>query len=194
MILNRKLGIIHLKIVYCGPALSGKTTNLEVIHAYTMPEMRSEMMSLKTGEDRTLFFDFLQLEFGEIYGLRPKFGIYTVPGQVCYASTRKATLRGVDGVVFVADSQAERLGDNLRQIRELEQTLATMGQQLSDFPFVLQCNKLDLPNSMHPRQLHAEIGHLDAPYFPSVATHGVGVADTLEAILKRTLNVLHQPA
>ncbi len=112
MFINQRLGELHLKIVYYGPALSGKTTNLEIIHARTNPEMRGDLVSLKTRDDRTLYFDFLQLELGKIKGLKPKFSLYTVPGQVYYAASRKLVLQGVDGVVFVADSVRDRLPDN----------------------------------------------------------------------------------
>jgi signal recognition particle receptor subunit beta len=113
MFVNRKLGELNIKIVYYGPALGGKTTNLEYIHASVDPKLRGELVSLKTQEDRTLFFDFLQLGMGQIKGLKPKFNLYTVPGQVIYASTRKLVLEGADGVVFVADSQEERLDENI---------------------------------------------------------------------------------
>src|SRR4030042_6735466 len=123
MFINWKLREINLKIVYYGPALSGKTTNLEYIHSKLKPEMRSDLISLKTREDRTIFFDFLQLEIGEIKGMKPKFQLYTVPGQAIYTASRKLVLQGADGVIFVADSQWSQLQENLVSLRSLDEHL-----------------------------------------------------------------------
>jgi signal recognition particle receptor subunit beta len=151
--INRKLGELNLKIVYHGPALSGKTTNLEYIHASVAPELRGELVSLKTQEDRTLFFDFLQLEVGRVKGLKPKFNLYTVPGQVIYAATRKLVLEGADGVIFVADSQQNRLRENVDLLANLGSHLSGIGYRLSDFPLIVQCNKQDLPGVLPPEVL-----------------------------------------
>jgi signal recognition particle receptor subunit beta len=140
-------------------------------------------VSLKTREDRTIFFDFLQLELGEIRGLKPKFSLYTVPGQTQYAASRKLVLQGADGVVFVADSQRHRLGDNWRTLADLERHLTQMGHQPEAFPFVLQCNKQDLPTALPPKVLKARLERNGVLCFGSVATQGAGVFDTLKAII-----------
>ena len=183
MFINQKLGELNLKIVYYGPALSGKTTNVEYIHANVDPSLRTELVSLKTQEDRTLFFDFLQLELGRVGGLKPKFNLYTVPGQVIYAASRKLVMEGADGVVFVADSQAHRLRDNIDLLGNLAIYLARRGQALSDYPLVMQCNKQDLPNSLPPDELRSRLKQYSVPCLGSVATEGEGVADTLKMII-----------
>ncbi|TKJ31289.1 MAG: gliding-motility protein MglA [Chloroflexi bacterium B3_Chlor] len=183
MFINRKLGELNLKVVYYGPALSGKTTNLEYIHDNIDPRLRTELVSLKTQEDRTLFFDFLQLELGQVKGLKPKFNLYTVPGQVIYAASRRLVLEGADGVVFVADSQADRLRDNIDLLGNLVIYLSKKGQALSDYPMVLQCNKQDLPNAMPPEELRNRLRQDSVPCLGSVATEGEGVFDTLKMII-----------
>lgn len=183
MFINRKLGELNLKVVYYGPALSGKTTNLEYIHASLDPRLRTELVSLKNREDRTLFFEFLQLGLGRVEGLKPKFNLYTVPGQVIYAATRKLVLEGADGVVFVADSRADRLRANVALLRSLAVYLSRMGHSLSDYPLVLQCNKQDLPNAMDPEELRSRLRQDSVPCLGSVATEGVGVFDTLKMII-----------
>lgn len=183
MFINRKLAELNLKVVYWGPALSGKTTNLEYVHEHIAPQLRSELVSLKTREDRTLFFDFLQLETSLVKGLKPKFNLYTVPGQVVYAASRKLILEGADGVVFVADSQAERLQENVDNLAGLAASLTRMGLDLSDYPLVLQCNKQDLPNALSPEVLRERLGQDGVLCLGSVATEGTGVFDTLKAII-----------
>lgn len=180
---------LNLKIVYYGPALSGKTTNLEKIYARVNPRHRSEMVSLKTNEDRTLFFDFVQLEMGKIGGLTPKINLYTVPGQTYYEASRRLILRGVDGIVFVADS-AEGSGDrNIQTWEIMLDHLEYYNLKLKGFPLVLQCNKQDLPNAFSTTIL-SELLHVDGiPVFPSIAIRGEGVFDTLKAI---TVNVMTQ--
>ncbi len=181
--INRKLGELNLKVVYYGPSLSGKTTNLEYIHANIDPKLRSELVSLKTHEDRTLFFDFLQLELGRIRGLKPKFNLYTVPGQVIYTASRRLVLEGADGVVFVADSQADRLRDNSDLMGSLAAHLSKMGHRLTDYPIVLQCNKQDLPDALPPEDLRRRLQQDDMPCLGSVATEGVGVFESLKMII-----------
>ena len=181
--INRKLGELNLKVVYYGPSLSGKTTNLEYIHANIDPKLRSELVSLKTHEDRTLFFDFLQLELGRIRGLKPKFNLYTVPGQVIYTASRRLVLEGADGVVFVADSQADRLRDNSDLMGTLAAHLSKMGHRLTDYPIVLQCNKQDLPDALPPEDLRRRLQQDDMPCLGSVATEGVGVFESLKMII-----------
>jgi signal recognition particle receptor subunit beta len=183
MFINRKLGELNLKIVYYGPALGGKTTNLEYIYSSIDPRLRSELVSLKTQEDRTLFFDFLQLEVGSVRGLKPKFNLYTVPGQVIYAATRKLVLEGADGVVFVADSQAARLQENIALLDSLAVYVGRSGQGLLDYPLVLQCNKQDLPNTFPPQELRRRLRQDEVPCLGSIATQGVGVFETLKTAI-----------
>lgn len=174
---------INLKIVYYGPALSGKTTNLEYVHSKLKPELRGELISLKTREDRTIFFDFLQLEVGEIKGLKPKFNLYTVPGQVIYAASRKLVLQGADGVVFVADSQWDRLQDNIESMRSLENNLRQLGYDPAHLPLTIQYNKRDLPNRAPIAVLKARLGRNGVSHIESVAIRGIGVFDTLKTII-----------
>ncbi len=187
MFINWKLGEINLSIVYYGPALSGKTTNLEQIHAHTNPKVRSELFTLNTREDRTIFFDFIQLEVGQIGKLRPKFGLYTVPGQVYYESTREAVLRRADGIVFVADSAANRLEENVASWHNMEQHLAKMGRRLQGFPLVVQVNKRDLPDALPRTSIMAAMGAEGYPSYEAVASKTAGVPETLQAILRLVL-------
>jgi hypothetical protein len=187
---NARLRELNLKIVYYGPALSGKTTNLQFIHARTNPHMRSNLVSLKTREDRTLFFDYMQLELGEIKGLKPRFSLYTVPGQVEYAATRKLVLQGADGVVFVADSGPDRLTENLWCLSGLDKYLREMGLGLWRFPLVLQCNKQDLPSALRPEVLMARLGWTNVPCLGATASDGPGVFETLKAIISQVVRTL----
>jgi len=187
MFINRGLKEINLKIVYYGPALSGKTTNLQYIHAHTNPNIRGELVSIKTHKDRTLFFDFLQLELGEVMGLKPKFHLYTVPGQVFYVASRKLVLQGADGVVFVADSQVNRLDDNIESLQDMKGYLAEMGCQPDDFPLVIQFNKRDLPNVAPVPLLRSTLAANGRPCFEAVAIEGEGVFDTLKVIIQRVV-------
>jgi signal recognition particle receptor subunit beta len=182
MFINWQLRELNLKIVYYGPALSGKTTNLEQIHARVDPKRRSELVSLKTHEDRTLYFDFLQLELGKISGFTPKIHLYTVPGQTYYEASRKLVLRGADGVVFVVDSAAERLRDNLESWRNMNQHLASLEGSPANIPIVLQFNKQDLPSAVPPPFLKRAMRVNGYPTFSAVAVQGQGVFDTLKAI------------
>ena len=187
MFINWKLREINLKIVYYGPALSGKTTNLEQIHARTNPTVRSELFTLDTHEDRTIFFDFLQLEIGRIGKLQPKFGLYTVPGQVYYEATRAAVLRRADGVVFVADSQAGRLEENLASWRNMRQHQREIGQQLTHLPLVVQLNKRDRPDALPVEELKAALGVEAYPCYAAIAIRGIGVPKTLQAAIRLVL-------
>jgi signal recognition particle receptor subunit beta len=187
MFINRRLKEINLKIVYYGPAMSGKTSNLQYIHTHTNPKIRGELVSVKTHEDRTLFFDFLQLELGEVMGLKPKFHLYTVPGQVFYVASRKLVLQGADGVVFVADSQVHRLDDNIESLQDLKGHLAEMDCQVHDFPLVIQFNKRDLPNAAPFSLLQSTLATNGRPCFEAVAIEGNGVFDTLKAIIQRVV-------
>ncbi len=193
MFINWALQEINLKIVYYGPGMSGKTTNLEYIHSKMDPSLAGELVSLKTKEDRTIFFDFLQLEVGRIKGKKPKFNLYTVPGQVYYASSRKVILNGVDGIVFVADSQKHRMDGNIETLLDLENNLREDGHSLDKFPWVIQYNKRDLPDIDSIENLQKRLNYFNVPYFEAVAIKGTGVFDTLKAIINKVVaNVQNQ--
>lgn len=183
MFINWKSREINLKVVYYGPEMSGKTTNLQYIYLKMNPDLRSELIALKTRGDRTLYFDFLQLELGQVAGLKPRFNIYTVPGQVHYQSSRKLVLQGADGVVFVADSQWQRLEANVAMVQNMEENLGTLGYDRQRVPLVLQCNKRDLPDIAPPLVLQQQLGLHEAPCFSAIAAQGTGVFDTLKAII-----------
>ncbi len=178
---------INCKIVYYGPGLGGKTTNLQYIYNKTSPESKGKMISLATEADRTLFFDFLPLDLGTIRGFTTRFHLYTVPGQVFYDASRKLILKGVDGVVFVADSQEERMEANIESIRNLEENLREHGFDLSTIPYALQFNKRDLPNVMAVEELYRVLNFKREPTFEAIATTGIGVTDTLKAVAKQVL-------
>ena len=181
---------INCKIVYYGPGLCGKTTNLQYIYKRTNPEAKGKMISLATETERTLFFDFLPLSLGEIRGFKTRFHLYTVPGQVFYDASRKLILKGVDGVIFVADSQLERLEANQESLDNLRTNLAEHGYSLEKIPYVIQYNKRDLPNALpvdELRQLLNPIGVLD---FEASARTGQGVFETLKAVSKLVLTEL----
>jgi mutual gliding-motility protein MglA len=178
---------IDLKIVYCGPAMCGKTTNVQHIYKMLPPQQRGELVSLPTINDRTLFFDFLSIESDYVRGFKTRFHIYTVPGQVHYSLTRRAVLIGADGVVFVADSQTDKLQDNIESLEDLGEHLRFYKKDLTTFPFVLQYNKRDLPDIMPVDTLDARLNTLYVPAFESSAITGMGVANTLNAIRKIVL-------
>jgi hypothetical protein len=178
---------INCKIVYYGPGLGGKTTNLQHIFTKTAPERKGKMISLATEADRTLFFDFLPLDLGTIRGFTTRFHLYTVPGQVFYDASRKLILKGVDGVVFVADSQRERMEANVESIRNLEANLKEHGFDLSAIPYALQFNKRDLPNVMPVDEMYRMLNFKREPTFEGIAPQGVGVFDTLKAVAKQIL-------
>ncbi|MBN2494756.1 MAG: gliding-motility protein MglA [Deltaproteobacteria bacterium] len=181
---------INCKIVYYGPGLCGKTTNLQYIYAKTNPEAKGKMISLATETERTLFFDFLPLSLGEIRGFKTRFHLYTVPGQVFYDASRKLILKGVDGVVFVADSQLERMEANLESMENLKVNLAEQGYDLNQIPYVVQYNKRDLPNAASVEELSRLLNPGKVPEFQSIASTGWGVFDTLKAIAKLVLQEL----
>ncbi|RME24054.1 MAG: gliding-motility protein MglA [Deltaproteobacteria bacterium] len=181
---------INCKIVYYGPGLCGKTTNLQYIYAKTNPEAKGKMISLATETERTLFFDFLPLSLGEIRGFKTRFHLYTVPGQVFYDASRKLILKGVDGVVFVADSQIERMEANLESMENLRVNLAEQGYDLDKIPYVIQYNKRDLPNAAPIEELHRLLNPNNVPEFQAIASTGWGVFDTLKAIAKLVLQEL----
>jgi len=178
---------INCKIVYYGPGLGGKTTNIQWIHERTREESKGKLISLATETDRTLFFDFLPIELGTIRGFRTRFHLYTVPGQVFYDASRKLILKGVDGVVFVADSQDMRRDANVEAIDNLRLNLKDNGYDLNELPYVLQFNKRDLPGAMPAGEMTQELQFREEPVFEAIATRGDGVFDTLKSIIKLVL-------
>jgi mutual gliding-motility protein MglA len=183
---------INCKIVYYGPGLCGKTTNLQHIFESTAPQSRGKLISLATETDRTLFFDFMPLELGTVRGFKTRFHLYTVPGQVFYDASRKLILKGVDGVVFVADSQEERMDANVESLYNLEENLQAQGYDLMKLPYVLQLNKRDLPNVIPVDELSAELRRKEEPVVEAVASSGAGVFDTLKAVAKQVLTELRK--
>ncbi|MEK6682972.1 MAG: ADP-ribosylation factor-like protein [Nitrospirota bacterium] len=178
---------INCKIVYYGPGLGGKTTNLQYIYKKTSPDAKGKMISLATETERTLFFDFLPLALGTIRGFKTRFHLYTVPGQVFYDASRKLILRGVDGVVFVADSQVERMEANIESLENLRTNLSEQGYNLDAVPFVVQYNKRDLPNAVPVEEMNRALNPKNVPSFEGVAKDGRGVFDTLKEIAKQVL-------
>ncbi len=178
---------VNVKIVYYGPGMSGKTTNLEVVHQRAPEVNRGELTSISTDGDRTLFFDYMPLELGTVAGMRTCFQLYTVPGQVYYNSTRKLVLQGVDGVIFIADSSPSMLDQNLESLRNLEENLNEYGKSLATLPHVIQWNKRDLPDAMAPEELERHLNHHSAPTFEGVANSGQGVFPTLKALAASVL-------
>ena len=183
---------INCKIVYYGPGLCGKTTNLQHIFESTAPQSRGKLISLATETDRTLFFDFMPLELGTVRGFKTRFHLYTVPGQVFYDASRKLILKGVDGVVFVADSQEERMDANVESLYNLEENLKAQGYDLMKIPYVLQLNKRDLPNVIPAAELSAELVRREEPVVEAVASTGAGVFDSLKAVAKQVLTELRK--
>ncbi len=181
---------INCKLVYYGPGLCGKTTNLQFIYAKTSPEAKGKMISLATETERTLFFDFLPLSLGEIRGFKTRFHLYTVPGQVFYDASRKLILKGVDGVVFVADSQIERMEANIESLENLRWNLQDQGYNLDKLPYVVQYNKRDLPNIAPLEELRELLNPTKVPDFEACATTGIGVFETLKAVAKAVLTEL----
>ena len=178
---------INCKIVYYGAGLGGKTTNLQQIFDKTNEKQKGKMISLATETDRTLFFDFLPLDLGTVRGFKTRFHLYTVPGQVFYDASRKLILRGVDGVVFVADSQPERMDANIEALENLQDNLREHGYDFTKIPYVLQLNKRDLPNVMPVDVLKNELIKKNEPVFEAVAFQGSGVFETLREVARQVL-------
>ncbi len=178
---------INCKLVYYGPGLCGKTTNIQYIYEKTVPDSKGKLISLATETDRTLFFDFLPLNLGTIRGFKVRFHLYTVPGQVFYDASRKLILKGVDGVVFVADSQPMRMDANVESIHNLRKNLKDQGYDLNAIPYILQCNKRDMDNAVSMEEMSRVLRLKDEPMFEAVATTGTGVFDTLKALAKMVL-------
>lgn len=181
---------INCKIVYYGPGLCGKTTNLEYVYNKVNPDTRGKMISLATENERTLFFDFLPVDLGTIRGFKTRFHLYTVPGQVYYNASRRLILKGVDGIVFVADSQAERMDANLASMQNLYENLADYGYDPRQLPLVLQYNKRDLASVVPADELSAQLNPGGLHEFEAVATEGEGVFDTLRAVSKQVIKAL----
>ena len=178
---------IHCKIVYYGIGYCGKTTNLQYVFKSINPSVRGEMLSIATETERTLFFDFLPLDLGTVQGFRTRFHLYTVPGQILYERTRLAVLNGADGIVFVADSQAEKFEENVQSITELEMNLRRLGKDLGNFPFVMQWNKRDMPSALPVHILERYLNRRRVPSFEAIACSGTGVYSTLRSISKRVM-------
>jgi mutual gliding-motility protein MglA len=185
---------INCKIVYYGPGLGGKTTNLQYVYQITSSENKGKLISLATETERTLFFDFLPIDLGQIRGFRTRFHLYTVPGQVFYDSSRKLILKGVDGVVFVADSQEERMDANLESVSNLAENLKEQGFDLAKIPYVLQLNKRDLPSAVPADDLKQQLLVKGEPVIEAIATQGVGVLTTLKAVARQVLVELRKSA
>jgi len=185
---------INCKIVYYGPGLCGKTTNLQYIYNKTNPDAKGKMISLATETERTLFFDFLPLALGEIRGFKTRFHLYTVPGQVFYDASRKLILKGVDGVVFVADSQIARTEANLESLENLRTNLAEQGYSLDKLPYVVQYNKRDMPSVASVDELRSLLNPNSVPDFEAIASTGVGVFETLKSVAKLVLTEVKRQA
>ena len=183
---------LNCKVVFYGPGMSGKTTNLEIVHQKAPEENKGELTSISTDGDRTLFFDFMPLELGTVRGFKTRFHLYTVPGQVYYDASRRLILKGVDGVVFVADSQEERMDANIESLYNLEENLLSQGYDLMKIPYVLQLNKRDLNNIIPVEDLSSELLRKGEPVVEAVAATGAGVFDTLKAVAKQVLTELRK--
>lgn len=183
---------VTVKIVYYGPGMSGKTTNLEVVHQRAPESNKGDLTSISTDGDRTLFFDFMPLDLGTVAGMRTQFQLYTVPGQVYYNSTRKLVLQGVDGVIFIADSSASMMEENLESLRNLEENLREYGKDIKTIPMVIQYNKRDLPDALPVEELEAKINRFGAPSFEGIASSGQGVFPTLKALAANVLDTIHE--
>lgn len=188
--INHEAKEIHCKIVYYGPSLSGKTTNIQWVYNQTSQEDKSEMVELATDVERTLFFDFLPLNLGEIQGFKTRFHLYTVPGQVVYDASRKLILKGLDGLVFVADSQKTRMEENIQSLKNLEKNLSFQGYDLQDIPFAFQYNKRDLSDIESLSTLRSELNTYNAPDFEGEAPCGKGVFESLRSVSKTIIKLL----
>ena len=181
---------INCKVVYYGPGLGGKTTNIQYVYEKLAPETKGKLVTLATEMDRTLFFDFLPLELGEVKGFKTRFHLYTVPGQVYYNASRKLILRGVDGVVFVGDSSESRFDANIEALYNLHENLKEYDISLDEIPFVMQWNKRDMPDAIPMDELNEELNPEGYDNFPAVAVDGTGVFDTLKCTAKQVLRQL----
>jgi signal recognition particle receptor subunit beta len=181
---------INCKIVYYGTGLGGKTTNLEYVYSKVNPDTKGKMISLATETERTLFFDFLPIDLGEVRGFKTRFHLYTVPGQVYYNASRRLILKGVDGIIFIADSQRTRAEANIEAMHNLYENLESYGYDLSEIPFAIQYNKRDMPDSMSMEELRAQLNPMGVPDFEGVAIDGTGVFETLKSVSKAVVKNL----
>ncbi|HMA34355.1 MAG TPA: gliding-motility protein MglA [Chloroflexia bacterium] len=181
---------IHCKIVYYGPGLCGKTTNLKYIHSAVPGQAKGDLISIATETERTLFFDFLPLDLGQVHGFQTRIHLFTVPGQVLYERTRVAVLNGADGVVFVADSQRHKLQEDVQSLQELARNVTLMGKKFLEFPLVMQYNKRDLENALPVEVMDRYLNSIRVPRYEASASSGVGVFDTLKAISKLVISKL----
>ena len=190
--INFALKEVNCKVVFYGPGMSGKTTNLEIVHQKAPEENKGELTSISTDGDRTLFFDFMPLDLGNVAGMRTKFQLYTVPGQAYYNSTRKLVLQGVDGVIFVADSDPEKIDENIESYANLIENLAEYGKDVRELPHVIQYNKRDLPNAMSVAELDKRLNKFGVPTFEAVAYTGEGVFPTLKTLAAMVLESIEK--
>ncbi len=181
---------IHCKLVYYGPSLGGKTTNMQWVYQQTASDQESKLVAVNTDIERTLFFDFLPMHVGEIRGFKTRFHLYSVPGQVVYDASRKLILKGLDGIVFVADSQAERMEENIESMRNLEKNLEAQGMSIREVPLVIQYNKRDLPNAATLKDLRTHVNYFNAPEFEATASEGRGVGESFKSISMSIINIL----
>ncbi len=181
---------IHCKIVYYGPSLGGKTTNIQWVYQTLASDQKSKLVALNTEIERTLFFDFLPLEVGEIRGFQTRFHLYTVPGQVIYDASRKLILKGLDGVVFVVDSQADRLEENIASMKNLEKNLEQQGYNIKEIPLLIQYNKRDLTNSVPIAELRKHLNRHNAQEVEAVAFEGKGVLESFKMVSKNVIQIL----
>ncbi|MBZ0151387.1 MAG: GTPase domain-containing protein, partial [Planctomycetes bacterium] len=190
--INFALKEVNCKVVFYGPGMSGKTTNLEIVHQKAPEENKGELTSISTDGDRTLFFDFMPLDLGNVAGMRTKFQLYTVPGQVYYNSTRKLVLQGVDGVIFVADSDPDKMDENIESYANLIENLAEYGKDVRELPHVLQYNKRDLPNALPVAEMDKRLNRFGVPTFEAVAYTGEGVFPTLKTLAAMVLESIEK--
>lgn len=188
--INHNAKEIHCKIVYYGPSLGGKTTNIQWVYQSLAQDQKSKLVAVNTEIERTLFFDFLPLEVGEIRGFNTRFHLYTVPGQVIYDASRKLILKGLDGVVFVVDSQVDRLEENIESMKNLEKNLEQQGYNIKEIPLVIQYNKRDLPNAMPISELRRHLNFYNSPEVEASAFEGKGVLDSFKLVSKNVIQIL----
>lgn len=188
--INQEAKEIHCKVVYYGPSLGGKTTNIQWIYQKTAGQGQSDLVAFNTNPERTLFFDFLPMNVGEFRGLKTRFHLYTVPGQVIYDASRKLILKGLDGVIFVADSQLERMDENIEAMKNLEKNLEQQGYDIKKIPLVIQYNKRDLPNIASVAELRTALNRFNAPDFEANASIGRGVLESLNTVSKQIITIL----
>jgi signal recognition particle receptor subunit beta len=188
--INSNAKEINCKVVYYGPSLGGKTTNIQWVYNKTNQDQKSKLNALETDIERTLFYDFLPFEVGEIRGFKTKFHVYSVPGQVIYDASRKLIMKGLDGVIFVADSQVERMEENLESLRNLQTNLEQQGYDIREIPLVIQYNKRDLPNIASMAELRSALNPFNAPDFEACAAEGKGVFESFKTLSKSIINVL----